>query len=94
MPTAHTAATKTSGNSGELWTVPVVDQTNEPPRECCRTVPVIERMYVNGTDYEFFVCGPPAFMQSVYDGLRTFNIADNRIHAEAFGPASLRWFVD
>jgi len=45
-------------------------------------------------DYEFFVCGPPVFMQFVYDGLRAFNIADDRIHAEAFGPACLHRFVD
>ncbi|VXC88269.1 Nitric oxide dioxygenase [Burkholderia sp. 8Y] len=40
-------------------------------------------------DYDFYLCGPGAFMQSLYDGLRAFNIADTRIHAEAFGPASL-----
>lgn len=40
-------------------------------------------------DYDFYLCGPPAFMQAVYDGLRGLNIADTRIHAEAFGPASL-----
>lgn len=40
-------------------------------------------------DYDFYLCGPPGFMQSVYDGLRGLNIADARIHAEAFGPASL-----
>lgn len=40
-------------------------------------------------DHDFYLCGPPGFMQSVYDGLRGLNIADARIHAEAFGPASL-----
>lgn len=40
-------------------------------------------------DYDFYLCGPPAFMQSVYDGLHGLNIADRRIHAEAFGAASL-----
>jgi ferredoxin-NADP reductase len=40
-------------------------------------------------DYDFYLCGPPAFMQSVYDGLRGLSIADRRIHAEAFGAASL-----
>ncbi len=40
-------------------------------------------------DYDFYLCGPPAFMQSLYDSLRELNIADTRIHAEAFGPASL-----
>jgi len=40
-------------------------------------------------DYDFYLCGPGAFMQSLYDGLRALNVADARIHAEAFGPASL-----
>ena len=41
-------------------------------------------------DYDFYLCGPPAFMQAIYDGLRGLNVADGRIHAEAFGPASLQ----
>lgn len=45
-------------------------------------------------DHDFYLCGPPPFMQSLYDGLRDLNIADNRIHAEAFGPASMRRRVD
>jgi len=40
-------------------------------------------------DYDFYMCGPSAFMQSLYDGLRQLNVADARIHAEAFGPSSL-----
>ncbi|MGO4763632.1 pyridoxamine 5'-phosphate oxidase family protein [Cupriavidus sp. 2KB_3] len=40
-------------------------------------------------DYDFYLCGPPGFMQATYDGLRDLNIADSRIHAEAFGPAGL-----
>ncbi|MBV5324362.1 MAG: FAD-binding oxidoreductase, partial [Rhodospirillaceae bacterium] len=33
-------------------------------------------------------------MQAVYDGLRGLNISDTRIHAEAFGPASLTRVAD
>lgn len=40
-------------------------------------------------DYDFYLCGPPQFMQSLYDGLRSYSIADHRIHAEAFGPSAL-----
>ncbi len=40
-------------------------------------------------DYDFYICGPAAFTQALYDGLRGLNIADARIHAEAFGPSSL-----
>jgi ferredoxin-NADP reductase/predicted pyridoxine 5'-phosphate oxidase superfamily flavin-nucleotide-binding protein len=40
-------------------------------------------------DYDFYLCGPSPFMQAVYDGLRGLNVADARVHAEAFGAASL-----
>lgn len=40
-------------------------------------------------DYDFYLCGPAAFTQSIYDGLRDLNVADTRIHAEAFGPSTL-----
>lgn len=40
-------------------------------------------------DYDFFLCGPPPFMQAIYDGLRALGAADARIFAEAFGPAAL-----
>lgn len=40
-------------------------------------------------DYDFYLCGPASFSQALYDGLHAYNIADDRIHAEAFGPSSL-----
>jgi len=41
-------------------------------------------------DYDFYLCGPGAFMQDIYNGLRALNIADDRIRFEAFGPASVK----
>ncbi|SMC94240.1 pyridoxamine 5'-phosphate oxidase family protein [Rhizobium sp. RU36D] len=41
-------------------------------------------------DFDFYICGPSSFMQSMYDGLRGLNIPDGRIHAEAFGPSGLK----
>lgn len=41
-------------------------------------------------DYEVYLCGPSGFMQSCYNLLRHLGINDCRIHAEAFGPASLQ----
>ncbi|MFG0382250.1 pyridoxamine 5'-phosphate oxidase family protein [Pseudomonas sp. zbq_18] len=41
-------------------------------------------------DYDFVLCGPAAFTQALYDGLRELNISDSRLHAETFGPSSLR----
>jgi uncharacterized protein len=45
-------------------------------------------------EYDFYLCGPPSFTQDIYDGLRKLGIADQRIHAEAFGPSSLRRSTD
>ncbi len=45
-------------------------------------------------DHEFYLCGPGGFMQALYDGLRDLGVRDERIHAEAFGPASLTRRVD
>ena len=41
-------------------------------------------------DCDFYLCGPGGFMQAIHDGLRELDVPDERIHAEAFGPASLR----
>lgn len=40
-------------------------------------------------DYDFYLCGPPSFMQGLYDTLRDLGVRDARIFAEAFGPAAL-----
>lgn len=39
---------------------------------------------------DFFLCGPSAFMQALYDGLRKLNVPEERIEAEAFGAFGLR----
>ncbi|MGH8348480.1 MAG: pyridoxamine 5'-phosphate oxidase family protein [Pseudomonas sp.] len=39
---------------------------------------------------DFVVCGPGSFTQALYDGLREMDIRDSRIHAETFGPSTLR----
>lgn len=40
-------------------------------------------------DHDVYLCGPPGFMQAVYDALITLGVRDERIHSEAFGPSSL-----
>lgn len=45
-------------------------------------------------DHEFFLCGPGGFMQALYDGLRDLGVRDERIQAEAFGPAALKRRTD
>jgi len=41
-------------------------------------------------DYDFYLCGPASFMQSMYAMLRGLGVSDARIVAEEFGPASLK----
>ncbi len=36
-------------------------------------------------DYDFYLCGPTPFMESLYVGLKDLGIADDRIHYEFFG---------
>ncbi|MFT5897024.1 MAG: ferredoxin-NADP reductase, partial [bacterium] len=45
-------------------------------------------------DYDFYLCGPASFMQSMYDILRVLGVNDARVFAEEFGPASLQRAVD
>ncbi|WP_130906597.1 pyridoxamine 5'-phosphate oxidase family protein [Pseudomonas sp. Sample_16] len=39
---------------------------------------------------DFVLCGPGSFTQAMYDGLRELDVRDVRIHAETFGPSTLR----
>jgi ferredoxin-NADP reductase/predicted pyridoxine 5'-phosphate oxidase superfamily flavin-nucleotide-binding protein len=40
-------------------------------------------------DYDFYLCGPTGFMQSLYDGLTGLGVREERIHYESFGPAAV-----
>ncbi|MGD0108808.1 MAG: MOSC and FAD-binding oxidoreductase domain-containing protein [Rhodopila sp.] len=39
-------------------------------------------------DSDFYLCGPPRFLEDLQKGLAAWGIARSRIHAEVFGPAS------
>lgn len=40
-------------------------------------------------DCDFYLCGPPSFMQAVYPTLRGLGVAKERIAYEVFGPAAI-----
>jgi ferredoxin-NADP reductase/predicted pyridoxine 5'-phosphate oxidase superfamily flavin-nucleotide-binding protein len=40
--------------------------------------------------YDAYLCGPPAFVQAVYDALISLGVDDRRIFGETFGPSVLR----
>jgi ferredoxin-NADP reductase len=41
-------------------------------------------------NFEYFLCGPGAFMESITDDLRKWGVPDDWVHFEAFGPASVK----
>lgn len=40
-------------------------------------------------DYDFYLCGPPPFMQAMYQTLRSLGVSKERIAYEFFGPATV-----
>ena len=40
--------------------------------------------------FHFYICGPTAMLQSLVPALEDWGVPDQRIHFEAFGPASVR----
>ena len=39
-------------------------------------------------NYDFYFCGPPGFMDAIYDALKKLNVPDDQIHYEFFGPGA------
>jgi uncharacterized protein len=41
-------------------------------------------------NYEYYLCGPGAFMKSITDGLSEWGVPDSAVFFEAFGPATVK----
>jgi ferredoxin-NADP reductase len=41
-------------------------------------------------NYEYFLCGPGSFMESITEDLRLWGVPDEWVHFEAFGPSSVK----
>ena len=50
------------------------------------------RQVLPSNNFTFYVCGPPAMMNSLVPALLDWGVARSRIHFEAFGPASIKGF--
>ena len=51
-------------------------------------IPALKRL-LPFDDYDFYLCGPPPFMKSLYCGLLSLGVAEARIHYEFFGPGAI-----
>ena len=41
-------------------------------------------------NFDYFMCGPGAMMQDMHEGLLAWGVPEEKIHMEAFGPASVK----
>jgi ferredoxin-NADP reductase/MOSC domain-containing protein YiiM len=48
------------------------------------------RRLLPSNGYHFYVCGPPAMMEAVTQGLDAWGVPAERVHFEAFGPATVK----
>ncbi|HVO29391.1 MAG TPA: 2Fe-2S iron-sulfur cluster-binding protein, partial [bacterium] len=48
------------------------------------------KKHLPSSNYEFYLCGPPAMMESMGEGLRGWGVPGERVFAEAFGPAAVK----
>jgi len=53
------------------------------------TVDLLKQL-LPSNNYEYFLCGPGAFMESITEDLRSWGVPDDWVHFEAFGPASVK----
>ena len=42
------------------------------------------------SNYEYYFCGPPPMMNSLFEGLREWGVPEKDINYEAFGPATVQ----
>ena len=53
------------------------------------TVELLRKM-LPSNNFQFYLCGPGPFMESLYEDLRSWDVSESQIHFEAFGPASIK----
>lgn len=47
------------------------------------------RSVLPSNNYDFYFCGPPGMMDALHDGLSSWGVPADRLHFEAFGPATV-----
>ncbi|MFT5709745.1 MAG: ferredoxin-NADP reductase, partial [Halioglobus sp.] len=90
-------AQQSAGSIRSFWALSEVDDNMVPGQDYHshgRISAALLQAVLPLNDYDFYLCGPASFMQSMYDMLRNLGVNDSRILAEEFGPASLRRACD
>ena len=50
----------------------------------------VVKKFLRDGDYDYYICGPGPFMESMVAGLESWEVPADKIHFEAFGPASVK----
>jgi ferredoxin len=90
-------AAQSGGSIRSFWSLSEVDDAMEPGRDYHqhgRIDAQLLQAVLPLDDYDFYLCGPSEFMQSIYDMLRELGVINTRIFAEEFGPATLQRDAD
>jgi len=85
-------AEQSNGQIRNYWALTQPDKASQPGRDYHhrgRITAELLQAVLPLDDYDFYLCGPSAFMQTLYDQLRALGVQNGRIFAEAFGPAAL-----
>lgn len=53
------------------------------------SIPLLEKT-LKGKNYEYYLCGPPPFMNSLVEGLEEWGVPKDQINYESFGPATVK----
>jgi ferredoxin-NADP reductase len=53
------------------------------------TIELLNELLNGDLSFDFYLCGPSAFMESMYTGLRKSGVAEDKIGYEHFGPATV-----
>ncbi len=54
----------------------------------------ILRKNLPSNNYDFYLCGPPPMMSSLTEALDKWGVPEERVHFEAFGPATVKRVVE
>jgi ferredoxin-NADP reductase/predicted pyridoxine 5'-phosphate oxidase superfamily flavin-nucleotide-binding protein len=84
---------QSDGHINAYWALSEIDKNLKPGKDfhqSGRISKALIQAVLALDDYEFYICGPNSFMQNMYDILQELGVNDQRIYAEAFGPAALK----
>ncbi len=67
-----------------------LDQLGRDYQHAGRVTVELMKQLLPSNNYQFYLCGPGPFMQTITDDLRAWGVPDSAVFFEAFGPATVK----